>query len=269
MLLELRLELRLRNRADHLIDELSVLEEKNRRDRANLEASRRADVRVYIELRDLRLACVLDSKLVENRRNHAAGATPRRPEINDRQSWMLLDFILEIIVCYFNCIRHLQPSLAGFPDRLTELSFGSLSTSNLMQNKAPKGTRIAHVGIALPSIQAQLPFFRDILGMNQVEIANSDGARIEALEAGESLVELLEPAGEDTPIGKFIARRGAGIHHICFAVDDLEATLEKCRAAGVRLIDEIPRIGAEGRMIAFIHPSSTGGILVELTGPLS
>ena len=134
-----------------------------------------------------------------------------------------------------------------------------------MQNRAPKGTRIAHVGIALPSIQAQLPFFREILGMTQVEIADSDGARIAAVEAGESLVELLEPAGEDTPIGKFIAKRGAGIHHICFAVDDLAAMLDRCRSAGIRLIDEMPRMGAEGKPIAFIHPSSTGGILVELT----
>ena len=134
-----------------------------------------------------------------------------------------------------------------------------------MQNRTPKGTRIAHVGIALPSIQAQLPFFRDILGMTQVEIADSDGARIAAVEAGESLVELLEPAGDDTPIGKFIAKRGAGIHHICFAVDDLAAMLDRCRSAGNKLIDEAPRMGAEGKPIAFIHPSATGGILVELT----
>ena len=134
-----------------------------------------------------------------------------------------------------------------------------------MQNKAPKGTRIAHVGIALPSIQAQLPFFRDVLGLKEVEIADSDGARIAAFEAGESLIELLEPDGSDTPIGKFIAKRGSGIHHICFAVDDLPAMLEQCRKKGVRLIDETPRMGAEGKPIAFLHPSSTGGILVELT----
>ena len=134
-----------------------------------------------------------------------------------------------------------------------------------MQNKAPKGTRIAHVGIALPSIQAQLPFFRDVLGMKEVEIADSDGARIEAFQAGESLIELLEPAANDTPIGKFIAKRGAGIHHICFAVDDLLGMLDQCRKKGIRLIDERPRMGAEGKPIAFIHPSATGGILVELT----
>ena len=134
-----------------------------------------------------------------------------------------------------------------------------------MQQEGPKGTRIAHVGIAVKSISASMPLLTEILGMRQAEIGDSDGAHIAAVTAGESLVELLEPAGDDTPIGKFIAKRGPGIHHICFAVDDLDATLEKCRQAGLRLIDEVPRPGAEGKRIAFLHPSSTGGILVELS----
>ena len=134
-----------------------------------------------------------------------------------------------------------------------------------MQEKAPKGTRIAHVGIALASIDSQLPFFRDVLGMPPVELADSDGARIAAVAAGESLVELLEPENEDSPIGKFLARRGPGIHHICFAVDDLDEMLSRCRSAGVELIDETPRIGAEGKRIAFLHPRSTGGVLIELS----
>ena len=134
-----------------------------------------------------------------------------------------------------------------------------------MQQNTPKGTRIAHVGIALSSIQTELPFYRDILGMGQAEISDSDGARIVAFEAGGSLVELLEPDQPDSPIARYISRRGPGIHHVCFAVDDLDGTLEKCRAAGIRLIDSEPRYGAEGKRIAFIHPSSTGGILVELS----
>ena len=134
-----------------------------------------------------------------------------------------------------------------------------------MQQSTPKGTRIAHVGIALSSIDAELPFYRDILGLATAEVSDSDGARIVAFEAGESLVELLEPDGDNTPIGRFIQRRGPGIHHVCFAVDDLDDALEKCRALGIRLIDETPRIGAEGKKIDFIHPSSTGGILVELS----
>ncbi len=134
-----------------------------------------------------------------------------------------------------------------------------------MQERAPKGTRIAHVGIALESIAPELAFFREVLGMEEVEVADSDGAQIKAFAAGESLVELLESDGPETPIGRFVARRGPGIHHICFAVDDLDGMLERCRAAGLRLIDETPRIGAEGTRIAFLHPKSTGGILIELT----
>jgi methylmalonyl-CoA/ethylmalonyl-CoA epimerase len=134
-----------------------------------------------------------------------------------------------------------------------------------MQQEAPKGTRISHVGIAVKSIAASMPLLTEILGLEQAEIADSDGAHIAAVTVGESLIELLEPAGDDTPIGKFIAKRGPGIHHICFSVDDLDATLEKCRQAGLRLIDNVPRIGAEGKRIAFIHPGSTQGILVELS----
>ena len=134
-----------------------------------------------------------------------------------------------------------------------------------MQESTPHGVRIAHVGIALEALNSALPFYRDILGLNPVEISDSDGANIEAFAAGESLVELLEPAAPDTPIGKFIGRRGPGIHHICFAVPDLDAVLEKCRVAGVRLIDDVPRLGAEGKRIAFLHPSSTSGILIELS----
>lgn len=128
----------------------------------------------------------------------------------------------------------------------------------------PVPARVAHIGIAVETLTAALPFYRDVLGMPEVPVADSDGARIVAVAAGESLVELLEPAVPDTPIGRFLARRGPGMHHICFEVPDIGAALERCRAAGVRLIDEAPRTGAEGRPIAFIHPESTGGVLVEL-----
>jgi len=130
---------------------------------------------------------------------------------------------------------------------------------------APRGTRIAHIGLAVRAIDDLLPFCRDVLGLSTVPLADSDGARITGLAAGESLVELLEADSPESPIGKFIAKRGPGIHHVCFAVDDLEGMLDRCRAAGLRLIDESPRIGAEGKRIAFLHPTSTGGILVELS----
>ncbi len=101
--------------------------------------------------------------------------------------------------------------------------------------------------------------------MPEVELTATDGAQIAGVDAGGTLVELLEAENVESPIGKFIERRGPGIHHICFAVNDLDAALERCRKAGMRLIDETPRVGAEGKRIAFLHPSSTNGILVELT----
>lgn len=135
------------------------------------------------------------------------------------------------------------------------------------QPSAPprRGPRIAHIGIAVEALDGILPFYRDVLGMPEVPLDDADGARIAGLAAGESLVELLEPARPESPIGKFIAKRGPGIHHVCFAVDDLEGSLARCRAAGIRLIDEVPRMGAEGKRIAFLHPSATAGVLVELT----
>ncbi|MCC7001944.1 MAG: methylmalonyl-CoA epimerase [Gemmatimonadaceae bacterium] len=134
-----------------------------------------------------------------------------------------------------------------------------------MSTSSPRGTRIAHIGLAVESIERILPFYRDILGMPEVPLNNEDGALITGLAAGDSLVELLQPQVSDSPIGRFLTKRGQGIHHICFAVDDLEGTLARCKAAGLRLIDEVPRKGAEGKRIAFLHPSSTAGVLVEFT----
>lgn len=125
--------------------------------------------------------------------------------------------------------------------------------------------RIAHVGIAVPDLAAALGFYRDVLGLepNPPEVA--DGATIVALPFGESEVELLAPVEADSPIGKFLAKRGPGIHHICYRVPNLEAAIQACRAAGYRLVDEVPRRGAGGRRIAFVHPKATAGILLELT----
>ncbi|MHB1864353.1 MAG: methylmalonyl-CoA epimerase [Gemmatimonadaceae bacterium] len=134
-----------------------------------------------------------------------------------------------------------------------------------MSASPPRGTRIAHIGIAVHALDAILPIYRDILGMPEVPLDDADGARIAGVAAGDSLVELLQAESADSPIGKFLAKRGPGIHHICLAVDDLEGTLARCRAAGLRLIDEVPRVGAEGKRIAFLHPASTGGVLVELS----
>ena len=132
---------------------------------------------------------------------------------------------------------------------------------------AANGRRVLQMRLVVEAADYEeaLRFYRDVLGMPEVPLDDADGARIAGLAAGESLVELLEPAADDSPIGRFVERRGPGIHHICFAVDDLDATLERCRRAGIRLIDEHPRIGAEGKRIAFLHPASTAGVLVELS----
>ncbi|HJQ19075.1 MAG TPA: methylmalonyl-CoA epimerase [Gemmatimonadaceae bacterium] len=127
------------------------------------------------------------------------------------------------------------------------------------------GTRIAHIGIAVETLERVLPLYRDLLNLSEEPLDDADGARIVGLRAGDSLIELLEAERPDSPIGKFVAKRGPGIHHICFAVDDLDATLNRCKRAGVRLIDEQPRIGADGKRIAFLHPSATAGVLIELT----
>jgi methylmalonyl-CoA/ethylmalonyl-CoA epimerase len=125
--------------------------------------------------------------------------------------------------------------------------------------------RIAHVGIAVPDIGEALAFYRDILGLEPHPPETADGAEIVSLPFGESAVELLAPRDGDGPIAKFLAKRGPGIHHICYRVPDLTAALAACRAAGYRLIDETPRIGAGGCRIAFVHPKATAGILLELT----
>ena len=136
-----------------------------------------------------------------------------------------------------------------------------------MEKAPPRsaGASIAHIGIAVSALSESLSFYRDVLGLPEFPLANADGARIVGLTAGESLVELLEAESSDSPIAKFVAKRGPGIHHICFAVDDLDDALARCREHGVRLIDETPRVGAEGKRIAFLHPSSTSGVLIELT----
>lgn len=129
----------------------------------------------------------------------------------------------------------------------------------------PDRPRIAHVGIAVADLNAALAFYRDVLGLESRPPEDVDGARILVLPFGESEIELLAPLEAESPIGKFLAKRGPGIHHICYRVPDLEATLQVCRSAGYRLIDETPRIGAGGRRIAFVHPKTTAGILLELT----
>lgn len=124
---------------------------------------------------------------------------------------------------------------------------------------------VAHIGIAVSSISDALAFYRDVLGLTPGHPEIADGATIVSLHFGPVDVELLEPAEPHSPVAKFLAKRGPGIHHICYRVADLDATLQRCRAAGYTLIDETPRRGAGGRRIAFLRPNTTHGALLELT----
>ncbi len=124
---------------------------------------------------------------------------------------------------------------------------------------------VAHVGIAVTSVTEALSFYREVLGLSPGRPETADGATIVSLRFGDVEIELLEPNDPHSPVAKFLAKRGPGIHHICYRVANLEATLERCRAAGYKLIDETPRRGAGGRRIAFLHPKTTSGVLLELT----
>lgn len=126
---------------------------------------------------------------------------------------------------------------------------------------------IEHVAVAVPAIDAALGFWRDRLGWNLVHVERVDeqGADTARLELGPHCVELVAPTGPETPIGKFLAKRGPGLHHVCLEVTDIAALLQELAAAGVELIDKAPRKGAHGCLIAFVHPRSTGGVLVELS----
>jgi methylmalonyl-CoA/ethylmalonyl-CoA epimerase len=134
-------------------------------------------------------------------------------------------------------------------------------SSDMSESRA----RVAHVGIAVRSIDAALAFYRDVLGLAPGIPETADGATIVGLTLGDIQIELLEPRDPDSPVAKFLAKRGPGIHHVCYRVPDLDRVLERCRAAGYQLIDQMPRQGAHGRRIAFLHPQSTAGILLELT----
>jgi methylmalonyl-CoA/ethylmalonyl-CoA epimerase len=126
--------------------------------------------------------------------------------------------------------------------------------------------KINHLGIATKGIDEALNFWSDALGLENVhtEVVEDQKVRVAMLPLGESRIELLEPTSEDSPISKFLEKRGGGIHHIAVEVDDIEASLAQLKAKGMRLIDESPRIGAEGCLVAFVHPASANGVLLEL-----
>lgn len=127
-------------------------------------------------------------------------------------------------------------------------------------------TKIEHVALAVADLDAAIAHYRDVWGLEVThrERVDDQGVEEAMLALGDSYLQLLAPTGPDTTVGKFVARRGEGLHHIAYEVDDLEATLDELRGKGVRLIDEKPRAGGRGHQIAFVHPGGNHGLLVEL-----
>jgi len=145
--------------------------------------------------------------------------------------------------------RRIQEVLESLPDGLRPLTSG-----------------LDHIGMAVESLTDSLPLYRDLLGLELLyeETVESDGVRVAVLELGGGHLELLEPTGLDTPVGRFLAKRGPGIHHIALRVNDCAAALAAARDCGLQTLDQAPRRGAGGKQIAFLHPKATGGVLLEL-----
>ncbi len=129
--------------------------------------------------------------------------------------------------------------------------------------------RIDHVGVAVTDLDEAVDLYANVYGMPLVhrETVVEQGVEAVLFDVGENHVELLAPLADDTPVGKFLARRGAGLHHVAYQVTDIESTLRRLRDAGVRLIDETPRTGIRSSRVAFLHPSASGGVLTEIVEP--
>jgi methylmalonyl-CoA/ethylmalonyl-CoA epimerase len=129
--------------------------------------------------------------------------------------------------------------------------------------------RIDHVGVAVEDLDAGIALYEQTYGMDLVhrETVTEQGVEAVLLDVGENHVELLRPLSEDTPVGRFLAKRGPGMHHVAYQVIDIDATLQSLKDAGVRLIDETPRTGIRNSRVAFLHPSASGGVLTEIVEP--
>jgi methylmalonyl-CoA/ethylmalonyl-CoA epimerase len=128
--------------------------------------------------------------------------------------------------------------------------------------------KIHHVGVVVPNLEQAMSFWRDLLGLRltKSQTVQDQGVKAALLQVGESEIELLEPLSPDNGVGKFLARRGGGLHHVCFETEDVERELEGAKAKGIQLIDQKPRPGLAG-MICFLHPKATRGVLVEYAQP--
>jgi methylmalonyl-CoA/ethylmalonyl-CoA epimerase len=132
-------------------------------------------------------------------------------------------------------------------------------------------SRIDHIGVAVEEIEPALELYRDSfeLTLAHREVVEDQGVEAVLLDVGENHVELLAPLGADTPVGRFLAKQGPGLHHVAYQVKDIDATLESLRQAGLQLIDQEPRAGIRGSRVAFMHPRATAGVLTEIVEPAS
>ena len=130
-------------------------------------------------------------------------------------------------------------------------------------------SRIDHIGVAVEEIEPALALYRDAFEMTVAhrEVVDEQGVEAVLLDVGENHVELIAPLGADTPVGKFLARQGPGLHHVAYQVQDIEATLRSLKQAGLALIDQEPRTGIRGSRVAFMHPRATAGVLTEIVEP--
>ena len=129
--------------------------------------------------------------------------------------------------------------------------------------------RIDHIGVAVAEIEPAMALYRDSFELEVAhrEVVQEQGVEAVLLDVGENHVELLAPLAAETPVGKFLARQGPGLHHVAYQVQDIETALDRCRRAGLALIDERPRTGIRGSRVAFLHPRATGGVLTEIVEP--
>src|SRR5579872_1450377 len=168
--------------------------------------------------------------------------------------------------------RRRAPSIRGL-DRLRWLRSGTPFRPSCVSTARPPGSamlkRIHHVGVVVQNLEEGLKFWRDTLGLEFIKSATvvDQGVKAALLDAGGSEIELLEPINPDGGVGKFLARRGGGLHHVCFESDGVAGDLEAARAKGIQLIDQKPRAGLAG-MICFLHPKATRGVLVEYAQPI-
>ncbi len=127
--------------------------------------------------------------------------------------------------------------------------------------------KVDHIGIAVRDLDASLSFYRDVLGLEYAgeDTVEEQGVRVGFFRAGEVMIELLEPTRDDSPIAKFLAKRGEGIHHVALGTADIHSARDAVERASVRLLSDSPRDGAHGKLISFMHPKDTGGVLLELT----